>query len=415
MYNGSLRSTPARPAHPSRRARRRIGSFALLATIAAGSTACGDDSSGSVDKKTPQRGETTTAAVASADVKLVKEGCSPTELTAPSGAITFNVINERDIRNEFEILNQTPEIVIEEFLEPGAIDSYTVDLKPGAYTVLCNPVAKVKATLTVTGDAPTSTTAPTHDVAAMTAAIASYRQYVLAEVETLATGTRQFTDAIRSGDLAGAQSLYATVRVPWERIEPVAELFPDSDALIDSRADDHELKESDPGFTGFHRLEYGLFDQQSTDGLAPFADQLDTDLAALIVEINELDIAPSVMVNGPGALIEETAQTKITGEEERYSRTDLVTFWANVEGSEKIIDLIDPMITAKDPNLSADLASSFSQIQELVAPYRTAEAPGFMTYDKLSTTDVDRLKTTLAQLAEDLSQVGGVLGIEVKE
>ena len=82
------------------------------------------------------------------------------------------------------------------------------------------------------------------------------------QTKALETGTKAFTDAVRAGDTEKAKSLYAQVRIPWERIEPVAELFPDSDGVIDSRADDFEKKEADPEFTGFHAIEYGLWAQR---------------------------------------------------------------------------------------------------------------------------------------------------------
>ena len=87
-------------------------------------------------------------------------------------------------------------------------------------------------------------------------------------VDTLVSRTRALTDAVKAGDLDKAKALYAPTRIHYERIEPIAELFSDLDGSIDSRADDHEKKEEDPGFTGFHRIEYGLYAKNSTEGLA---------------------------------------------------------------------------------------------------------------------------------------------------
>ena len=69
--------------------------------------------------------------------------------------------------------------------------------------------------------------------------------------------------------------------------------------------------------------------------MAALADRLDTDIQSLIGEVEVLEIQPQVMTNGAAALIEEAAQTKITGEEERYSGTDLVTLQANVDGANR--------------------------------------------------------------------------------
>ena len=63
----------------------------------------------------------------------------------------------------------------------------------------------------------------------------------------------------------------------------MAELFPDVDAAIDSRVDDHEGPD-DPKWTGWHRIEKGLWEDNSTEGLTPFAQQLVTDTDGLVTE-----------------------------------------------------------------------------------------------------------------------------------
>jgi iron uptake system component EfeO len=83
---------------------------------------------------------------------------------------------------------------------------------------------------------------------------------------------RPFTDAVRAGDLEAAKAAYAPSRVPWERIEPIAGLVEDIDTAVDARVDDFEGPD-DAEFTGWHRLEYLLFDQGTTEGAASFADR----------------------------------------------------------------------------------------------------------------------------------------------
>ena len=85
------------------------------------------------------------------------------------------------------------------------------------------------------------------------------------------------------------RKLYAPAHQHYERIEPIAELFNDLDGSMDSREDDFEKKADDPKFTGFHRLEKGLFTDKSTDGLAPFADKLMADTLDLQKRIDGLD------------------------------------------------------------------------------------------------------------------------------
>ena len=95
-----------------------------------------------------------------------------------------------------------------------------------------------------------------------------------------------------------APSLLLASVVAVNSVEPLAELFSDLDAAIDSRADDHEQKEKDPGFGGFHRIEYELYAQGSTKEAEPFADKLMTDVKDLQGRITGLTVEPKVMAGG---------------------------------------------------------------------------------------------------------------------
>ena len=160
-------------------------------------------------------------------------------------------------------------------------------------------------------------------------------------------------------------------------------MFNDLDGSMDSREDDFEKKAEDPKFIGFHRLEKGLFTDKSTAGLTPIADQLMADTLDLQKRIDGLTIAPKNLVGGAAELIEEVASKKITGEEDRYSRTDLWDFQANVDGAQKIVALLNPLIVKQDPKLSARLHENFAKVDTLLAKYRTKDG-GFESYEKLS-------------------------------
>ena len=238
--------------------------------------------------------------------------------------------------------------------------------------------------------------------------VAEYKLYVSQKLETLTADTRAFTDAIKAGDVAKAKALFAPTRMSYEAVEPIAELFSDLDASIDSRADDHEKREEDEGFTGFHRLEYGLFAKNSADGLAPIADKLMADVTDLEKRISDLALPPEKVVGGAAALMEEVAATKISGEEDRYSGTDLWDFKANFDGSKTIFDLVEPLLK-DDAAFVAKVNKSFDTVDTTLAKYRKGE--GYETYDKLTDADRKVLAANVNTLAEDLSTLRGKLGL----
>ncbi len=75
-----------------------------------------------------------------------------------------------------------------------------------------------------------------------------------------------------------------------------------------------------------------------------YADQLNSDVLELQKRISELAFPPSKVVGGAAGLIEEVAASKISGEEDRYSHTDLWDFQANIDGAQKIVDLLRPQL-----------------------------------------------------------------------
>jgi iron uptake system component EfeO len=240
--------------------------------------------------------------------------------------------------------------------------------------------------------------------------IARYKLYVIGQTRLLVERTRLFTAAVKAGDLAAAQALYASTREPYERIEPLAELFSDLDTAIDSRADDHAEAEKDAGFTGFHRIEYGLFAQKSTEGMAPFADKLMADVLDLQGRIQALTTPPEKVVGGAAALIEEVAATKISGEENRYSGADLSDFQANVDGAKTIVDVLRPLLAKTDGALLTEVDGNFTKVDAILARYRTPQ--GFQNYETLTQPDRNALQAPITALAEDLSRLRGTLGLD---
>lgn len=239
--------------------------------------------------------------------------------------------------------------------------------------------------------------------------IADYKLYVQENLDVLVKDTKAFTDAVKAGDLEKAKALYPSSRVSYEKVEPLAELFADLDAAIDSRADDHENGEKSDDFTGFHRLEYGLFAQNTTDGLDKYADKLYADVVELQKRIKDLTVPPEKVVGGAAALLEEVAATKITGEEDRYSHTDLWDFQANVDGAQKIVELFKPLVDKEKPGLIEKIEGNFKTVNDILAKYKKGD--GYESYDKLTEDDRKALAGPVTTLAEDLSTLRGTLGL----
>ena len=345
----------------------------------------------------------------SINIAVTDTACDPMELTVPSGKTVFNIKNNSGRKLEWEILEGVMVVDERENIAPSLSDKMTVILMPGTYEMTCGLLTNPRGKLVVT-DSGFKADPAQADMAKLAQPLADYKVYVQGEAKLLAEKTEKFAAAVKAGKVDEAKALFADTRVHYERIEPIAELFNELDPAIDSREDDYKEKAKDDAFTGFHRIEHALWvDNKIDDKVKETADKLDKDVKALKAEIDVLSFPPSKVVGGAAALIEEVAGTKITGEEDRYSHTDLSDFQANIDGSQKIVELFRPMIAEKDKALLDTVDANFKQINDILAKYKKGD--GFETYDKLSEADRTQLKAPINTLAEELGKLRGVLGL----
>jgi len=232
------------------------------------------------------------------------------------------------------------------------------------------------------------------------AAVEAYRTWVIAQTDELVSRTLEFTAAIEAGNRAEAQRLYAPSRMPFERIEPIAEALGDFDPRLDAREGDVPADQ----WRGFHRLEKILWSGEGLETGFPVAKALADDVRLLRAKVEIAEITAPSMVVGAVELLNEVSTSKITGEEERYSHTDLWDFRANVEGSAKIFEFLAPMVRSADPALATTLEQRFSTLLAALDAHR--KGSGYQLYGELTAAEVKSLSSALDAVAEPLSQMG---------
>lgn len=227
-----------------------------------------------------------------------------------------------------------------------------------------------------------------------------YRIYAITEIEEFVKATEAFTTAVKNGDLNKAKELYGPARMYYERAEPIAEVFGDLDPKIDAREGDVSASE----WSGYHRIEKGLWMENTTKGYEQVADQLMKDVNLLRAKVETVDVTPDVLITGAVDLLNEVSTSKVTGEEDRYSHTDLYDFAANVEGAEKIFQLLKPTLEKKDKEVSTEIDARFDDVFKLLNQYKKGD--GYMLYTELTEAQVKELSQAIDALAEPLSQIG---------
>jgi iron uptake system component EfeO len=336
-------------------------------------------------------------------VAATDDACDVASSDLEAGVHQFTVTNTGSKVTEFYVYADGDRVMGEvENIAPGVARELRVELPAGDYETACKPGMVgdgIRTALTVTGEAATLNEDET-----LARAGTDYQRYVQSQTGALVEQTTAFTDAVKAGDIEGAKALFPVARTYWERIEPVAESFGDLDPIIDGREGDQAEGED---FTGFHRIEKALWETGDVSDMGPYADELLTNVQQIATQANDVTLDPLQLANGAKGLLDEIATGKITGEEDRYSHTDLWDFAANLEGSEAAVQALRPYLEEADPELVAEIDERFAATEAELEQYRAGD--GWQSYDQLSDEQLRGLSDSITALTESVSQVASVV------
>jgi len=333
--------------------------------------------------------------------------CELSGTEGATGANTFVITNNGTKVTEFYVYGEGERVMGEvENISPGLQRKLIVQLgEAGTYQTACKPGMVgdgIRGDFKVTGDS-----VKIDEAGKFKEASQSYKRYVNSQTDALIAATQIFVDAVKKGDINAAKAQFPIARTYYERIEPVAESFPnDLDPRIDLREADLE-----PGqkWTGFHRLEKDLW----VTGLQPdsnaIADQLMADVKELDngVKASTWTIDSTQIAGGAQGLLDEVASSKITGEEDTFSHTDLWDFKANVDGSQTAVASVRPILDERNADLGKKVDQRFAEVDALLEKYRQGD--GFVFYDKVTEPQRQELSRAIDALSKEVSQVQGVI------
>ena len=115
----------------------------------------------------------------------------------------------------------------------------------------------------------------------------------------------------------------------------------------------------------------------------------------------------SKIANGAKELLDEVATSKITGEEDRYSRTDLWDFAANLAGVKAAVNSLRPALSERDATLLADVDAKFIAVEALLNTHKVGD--GYKLYPALTPAETKALADSISALAEPISRVAAAI------
>lgn len=344
-------------------------------------------------------------------VTIAGHSCEPNALTVPTGRASFRIVNRSDRAVEWEILDGVLVVEERENIAPGLSQVINANLLPGDYTITCGLLSNPHGTLHVTPTAASQAAAKAGPaLLAFVGPLSEYRVFLSSQGSALIKAVTALEQAIAAADLGQAQALYLPARAAYQRLAPAAQRLGQLDNAINARADYFEKREQDPGFVGFHRLEYALFEQRNLDRLAPLAQRLLTDVTSLKQQLLAQSLAPEQLVSIVVRNLDNIAQVRAhSGEEERYSHSDLNGFAGNLDASRKVVELLRPLLGKSDAPLLTNIDTALADFAAELDGFKVDG--GYASYDSVSPAQRQQIADKAKALAAALDAIDPALGL----
>lgn len=356
------------------------------------------------------------SAPASGEVIAVSStACAPGWQAPSSGDDVFTVDNvSASSVYEVELVgaNRVSVYGVIEMLAPGTEDTMDVVMPPGQYSFACNafsgPSLQSQAEQ-VSGPA-VSGAHPYVPVNAhqIEAATATYRASLTSWMQRLDGATDALESSVKGGNLALARRLWLPAHLDYEHLGATYATFGNISDEIDGVPFGLQGGVESPYFTGFLRLEYGLWHGQSASKLVPVVVALDQAVHNLVAQFPQILLPPNALAQTLQQVLENTLQYEMTGETDEGSHTNLATAWADVEAAQLVLTAITPLLDQSAPQLRAQLRQGLSAMASALASYQAPNGT-WAPLPSLSTSQREILDGQLGALLEEIAGVPGLL------
>jgi iron uptake system component EfeO len=352
------------------------------------------------------------AAAGDPEIAVSRSSCGTGWSDPKPGPQTFRVHNTGSVTAEVDLIDPATGVIYGEVegLGPATTRPLQVNLGNGSYAFRCLPEdagAIVGPAVRVSGGAERSGpgVAPvTHND--LLGPLKAYQQHVTTGLGELVANTGALKNAVHGGDRAASEAAWLTAHLTYERLGAAYDAFGDSDGALNGTADGLPDGTADAGFTGFHRLEQGLWHGEDLGALGPVADQLDTDAHALQTSFGDSQVDGNDLGLRAHEIVENTLQFELTGRTDYGSGTNLATARANLDGTRAVLDVLRPLLTPRYPDLSK-VDSWLTRTQSTVDGARRPDG-SWTPLAQLPQKERQKLNADVSELTELLAPIAAI-------
>jgi iron uptake system component EfeO len=297
-------------------------------------------------------------------------------------------------------------------LGPGTTRPIQVRLGRGSYAFRC----LVEDTDAVEGPAVHVTAGPArggpavtpvnqHDVIPPTLA---YQKWVGSGFKGVLDKVGTLKAAVDGGDLDAARRAWLPAHLAYTRLGGAYGAFGDLGGAVDGTDAGLSGGVHDKDFSGFHRVEYGLWHGESVKDLKAPTDRLAKDLRDLSDEWSTTRMDPLDIGLRAHEITEDSIQLDLTGRSDFGSGTSLATARAGLDGTVELLGVLHPLLAPRDPHLPELQAALTTAQSDLDATRKDSDwrAPG-----ALPRAERERVNADFGDLAEQLAPVAVIFDV----
>ncbi|MBS2531416.1 FTR1 family protein [Catenulispora sp. NF23] len=301
------------------------------------------------------------AAATTTTVKVTGSACAPGWNSATTGKQTFDIDNKSSKAGEITLLDSSGAIVGEiETLGPATTAPMTATLGSGSYTFHClmsGASALTSSAVQVSGSAQQGSPLAVKPVTLddLTGPNKQYQQYAAGDLTTLQSQITTLRAAIAAGNVPAAQADWLAAQLTWEQVGASYDSFGDAGVAVDGLPDGLPDGVNDSGFTGLHRIEYGLYHGQSAAQLLPVVDGLAGEIGDVQKNLTTDDIAgdPTNLPLRAHEIIEDAIRDHLSGMDDEGAGAAYAMTYADTQVDQVVLGELGPLIDARSPGLVA--------------------------------------------------------------
>jgi iron uptake system component EfeO len=360
---------------------------------------------------TPTARVSTSAVSAGIAITVSANVCGSGWRHPSTGLETFQVHNTSAAPVDVSLTNaETGGVYAEiEGLGPGTTRPMQVDVGSGSYAFQCDSEGSgllTGPTTLVPGNVPDSQAIVPADVTQTVAAVTSEKTYVEHGLAAVASQTSLLATDIDDGNLTAARGAWLTAHLTYEHLGSAYGMFGDYDDEIDGTPDGLPGGVNDPSFTGFYRIEYGLWHGQPAAELKGPAENLNKDAKALQAAYPGMVLYPQAALSDLALrtheILEHTIRFQLNGADDFGSATTLATADANIDAVNAQLGMLRPLLATRYPDLPS-VYTWLNRLRQLVDAAHTHS--GWTPVSKLTTSEREEINSAAAETVQLLAPI----------